>query len=664
MPRLPDAYLRALDSNGDPVSGAYLYPQEPGTTTAVTTYSDAAMTTPTTNPIVADASGSFGDVYARAGKIKLRMTTPAGVELPGSPADNVLVSSGDVSAATLAEAATLGVYPQERIEVRGHTTEGDDGGGWYQYAASEPSHEGKFQDSGGYWFELGEAELRPEQFGAVTADGTTDEAAELLDAIEAAIALDRPLKFFRLHAAHSDLEIAARVALHGVSSASTGIAFFGGKTLRFKNGDGTSSGTTIQKGELRNMRFVDGDDGAAWLTAPLVEIWRASGWSITGCFFGGQDKRSYGLWAGRGWTMWGSTISRNQFTQCQFGVVIGDQGDATHINFLGNTVDHNKVCGAVFCNLHGGTVQGNSFEYNEGKTGVAFLGQANGSSANSYATNVFGNYIYNNCIDYPGDADANGVLVGYDIPDSSFTSATGCWGVYIFGNYIVSDQQLRAIKANIRNDGEVRGNTVGGYSGESYDITLTGDYTLIEVNGNKNQGLTAFDRVETADGTWGRQVQVAGTTSVLPAETAFYWGSAGTPQAQMTHNQHVFGTDDHNQVSRRFAIVTAAPAATATTMFDIAAELPNGATTGVYFIKGFIWQSDEDNAQSFEIQVLTDTKDNVGATVAAAVYDPNHNPTLRDSRTWTFSGTNLQFTSTNAATLSAEVLAVRAVAYS
>lgn len=96
MSRIPgDAILRALDANGEPVAGALLRVYIANTTTPVTTYSDRLLTTPQAFPVVADSSGVFPPVYAVSGNLKLSMQTPAGVELPGFPVDNVQNDPGN-----------------------------------------------------------------------------------------------------------------------------------------------------------------------------------------------------------------------------------------------------------------------------------------------------------------------------------------------------------------------------------------------------------------------------------------------------------------------------------------------------------------------------------------------------------------------------------------
>ena len=58
----PQVKFTALDSNGDPYSGAKLYTYETGTTTPKTTWTDSTKGTPNTNPIVLDSRGQ-ADVW-------------------------------------------------------------------------------------------------------------------------------------------------------------------------------------------------------------------------------------------------------------------------------------------------------------------------------------------------------------------------------------------------------------------------------------------------------------------------------------------------------------------------------------------------------------------------------------------------------------------------
>lgn len=72
--------IQAIDADGNPLVGALLYTYDAGTVTPRVTYSDAALSTPNTNPIVSDSSGRFSAIYvATSGQnLKLTMRTSTG----------------------------------------------------------------------------------------------------------------------------------------------------------------------------------------------------------------------------------------------------------------------------------------------------------------------------------------------------------------------------------------------------------------------------------------------------------------------------------------------------------------------------------------------------------------------------------------------------------
>lgn len=75
----PGVPIRALDADGDPVSGAQLYLFEAGTTTPVTAYSDVGLTTPHATPVVAGSDGYFAPIYFSGPDLmKVRVDDAAG----------------------------------------------------------------------------------------------------------------------------------------------------------------------------------------------------------------------------------------------------------------------------------------------------------------------------------------------------------------------------------------------------------------------------------------------------------------------------------------------------------------------------------------------------------------------------------------------------------
>jgi len=60
---LASPQFQVLDSNGNPVSGAKAYFYDEGTTTPRDVYQENSLTTPHTNPVIADATGTFDEIY-------------------------------------------------------------------------------------------------------------------------------------------------------------------------------------------------------------------------------------------------------------------------------------------------------------------------------------------------------------------------------------------------------------------------------------------------------------------------------------------------------------------------------------------------------------------------------------------------------------------------
>ncbi len=102
MPRISETSInvRAIDENGDPVSGAILHAYEVGTSTPVTVYADDALTV-LADPI-SNASGVFPPLYLPSGYYKIDVVDgSSGKSLPGFPEDNLAIGAseryGDIS---------------------------------------------------------------------------------------------------------------------------------------------------------------------------------------------------------------------------------------------------------------------------------------------------------------------------------------------------------------------------------------------------------------------------------------------------------------------------------------------------------------------------------------------------------------------------------------
>lgn len=74
----------ALDDDASPLAGALLYFFRTGTTNPQAVYADFALTTPHSNPVVADSGGKFPKIYLDPGAAftyRMRLTTAAGVQI-------------------------------------------------------------------------------------------------------------------------------------------------------------------------------------------------------------------------------------------------------------------------------------------------------------------------------------------------------------------------------------------------------------------------------------------------------------------------------------------------------------------------------------------------------------------------------------------------------
>lgn len=77
---MPSPWITGLDDSGLPLSGGLLYTYAAGTSTPLTTYSDSALTTPNSNPVVLDTAGR-ATLYLSAASYKLVLKTAAGVTI-------------------------------------------------------------------------------------------------------------------------------------------------------------------------------------------------------------------------------------------------------------------------------------------------------------------------------------------------------------------------------------------------------------------------------------------------------------------------------------------------------------------------------------------------------------------------------------------------------
>jgi len=454
-----------FNNDGTVLSGGKLNTYTAGTTTPATTYTTSAGTIAHANPIILNSAGRV------SGSGEVWLTDGISYKFVLTDANNVLIATYD-NIFGIGDTTALLNFEATLASSTGSSLVG------YQLSGT------------GTVSTTVQAKLRQtvsvEDFGAVC-DGTTDDANAFQLALNYSAANKCYLTWTGNMAVKSTVTCPGAIKIIGRGLDSTILTLFNNASLR----------TTIQSGSgvLQSMTIQDANDQASIGANPLVQIAGAFGYSVNLVLFNGQNKRRYGLWIGKGTTCWGSSFIRNQFFQCQVGVVIGDTQDATHNFFSANTVDHNLICGAVFCNPHNGEIVSNSFEQNEGYVGLAILSYANGGTTQAKNVTITGNYIFNNGINYAGNVNVNGVTAGIDVYGSDFTtpgtneltSGSAVSQMDLRQNYIVSDHQNRAFKLNVFRGCQIVDNTVLKSSGSSYEGELLGIPTFTSVDGNFNQ---------------------------------------------------------------------------------------------------------------------------------------------------------------------------------
>lgn len=107
--------MPCVDANGDRVPGAKAYFYLDLTTTAASVYTDATLTVPLSNPVVADAVGTWPAMYADTANIfTVAITDAAGLPLPNATWAGVTAAlDATLASANLAEAALTATVAAE-----------------------------------------------------------------------------------------------------------------------------------------------------------------------------------------------------------------------------------------------------------------------------------------------------------------------------------------------------------------------------------------------------------------------------------------------------------------------------------------------------------------------------------------------------------------------
>ena len=327
-------------------------------------------------------------------------------------------------------------------------------------------------------------------FGAV-GDGVTDDTAEVQAALDYATANSKTILVDGNFAVYSTVTTSTgNVMMYGTGAEVSKFTLYSGAGINFQQ--------SVSFGFIRNIGFTDSEAfnvTSPHHTTPLLLVRRGFGFQIEGCTFNGKDNRRFGLKCGDNAAFWASRFVGNRFSYCDIGVQIGSTFDQTHDVFINNTVDHNKICGAVICGLEAGIVMSNSFEINEGKTGLAILSGAFGAAPISRNFVVQNNYAISNCGNVSGNIEASTFKIGETVPDTDFTtpgtddftSTQACQQFHVKYNFLGgTDQYYSMIVKGFRHF-VIEGNITGRNAASSHDINLTGTNSNAIISGNFNQ---------------------------------------------------------------------------------------------------------------------------------------------------------------------------------
>lgn len=189
-----EGYMPALDTSAKPLSGAKIYFYLNGTTTLTTVYADEDLTTPLTNPVVANSAGQFASIFADASlQFSVKVENSAGgllVARDGVRAIGPGNGGATLDLATVAAAEAADLSGQAFVRTAGFAAAGDSGAALYRPAEEEPAHAGKFQSEDGAWWELSEVTITPEM---IADTGGASPAAALQSAIDYSVEESRPL---------------------------------------------------------------------------------------------------------------------------------------------------------------------------------------------------------------------------------------------------------------------------------------------------------------------------------------------------------------------------------------------------------------------------------------------------------------------------------------
>lgn len=197
---MPAYILREWSNDGKLLNGGKIYLYESGTLTPKAAYSDAAMTTPISNPIILDTGGA-ADIFLGDGAYRVLIKDSTGSQVR-PPIDGVVGSGGATGIGGDVSAYSVNVYNDLRaltdspdvVYVAGRSALGDGGEGWFQRVpgSSLTDDDGSIlvNTEASVYRRMADGDLDPRWYGVVYGSGS-DQVPSMNNTLAASVSLNR-----------------------------------------------------------------------------------------------------------------------------------------------------------------------------------------------------------------------------------------------------------------------------------------------------------------------------------------------------------------------------------------------------------------------------------------------------------------------------------------
>lgn len=560
-----------------------------------------------------------------------------------------------------AEAGTVAAA-EKAIRLLGRASEHDKQGGIYWRQSAEPAHLVKVQTADGAWWSPERPSIRLTEAGGI--DGGTVDASAALSAAAAYAVETGAVVLIDGHfliSAHmvfpKAFVLRGQSGFRGADVAAGKLTFAAGAGLEWLHPDGED--TTINGLGVANLVLEDAAttalpaDKQSFDPVPLLTCHRAMRVRIDDVTIRGADRRRMGAWLGRGNTIWNSLIQGLRVMDCQLGLWLGGDNDATHNYLVASTFDHCQT-GIIFDNPVAGACISCSVENCTGAVAIGYRSTATRAKAHRLAHC----YVLN-CGPAVPDPTSAAVQIGGVLPDTDWdvagvnvTSTSEPWTMSVVANYLACPLMESAVAYACGRYSEIRRNLVQtAGAGTGVDFINIGTSGNTAIDGNVRQGDTKVDQIAPGS-TYHRSLRVNQDGDLIRTLRNVTMASDAVVAigdvAQIDAAGITTGVDTGGwKFSGRFGsrAVTGA-AGVATTIFNMATDFPQGAGNsgfGKLFVA--IEQGSGAHQSVIEITIHGDLRDAFGVVDTAAGFVVTQRiPGARDGEVIAMSGSSLQIT--------------------